>query len=102
MAKLGFLSLIATFVGTLALVGITSSDVSAGKACARTKFETKMVAEACKAGGQDEAKTQMKAFLKKAKKQDADATCQSCHSKVGGDYPLKKDALKRFKEFGGM
>lgn len=101
MAKLGFFSLIATFVGTLAVVGITSDDASAGKPCARQKIETKVLLDACKKNGQDEAKKVMKAFLKNAKKKNADLTCNSCHTKVGGNYPLKKDALKMFKEYGG-
>jgi len=101
MAKFGLLTLVAAIFSTIALVGITSSDVVAGKPCARAKFETKMVAEACKAGGQDKAKSEMKAFLKKVKKQNADASCQSCHKKVGGDYPLKPDALEQFKKYGG-
>jgi len=101
MAKFGLFTLVAAFVSTIAVVTFTSSDVSAGKACARTEFKTKMVAEACKAGGQSEAKTQMKAYLKKAKKQNADLTCNSCHKKVGGDYPLKDDAVEQFKKYGG-
>ena len=56
MAKLGFASIIAAFVATLALVGVTAKDASAGKPCSRTKYETKFLADACKKGGQDEAK----------------------------------------------
>jgi hypothetical protein len=101
MAKLGFLSLIAAFVGTLTVVGLTSDEASAGKACAHKKLETTLVTEACQKGGQDEAKKVMKTFLKDAKKQNADLTCASCHTKVGGDYPLKPDGLKLFKQYGG-
>lgn len=101
MAKLGFFSLIATFVGTLAFAAVTTPEASAGKPCATAKFRTKMAEAACKKGGQDEAKKQMKAFLKEAKKKNASVTCNSCHSKIGGDYPLKKDGLKLFTEYGG-
>ena len=99
MAKLGFFALVFAAVG---IVGATTmTPASAGKPCARAKFESKMVADACKAGGQDEAKTVMKAFLKEAKKKNADATCQTCHSKLAPKYDLKPDALKLFKEYGG-
>ncbi len=101
MAKLGLFTLIATFVGTLALVGMTADTASAGKPCARAKPDSKLVAEACKKGGQDEAKKQMKAFLKEAKKKNASLTCNTCHSKVGGAYPLKPDGAKLFLELGG-
>jgi hypothetical protein len=101
MAKLGFVTLIAAFVSTLAIVGITSRDATAGKPCAHAKLESKMLQDACKKNGQDEAKKVMKAFLKEAKKKKPDVTCNSCHSKVGGDYPLKKDAWKLFGELGG-
>lgn len=100
MAKLGFASIIAAFVATLAIVGFTAQDASAGKPCSRTKFETKFLADACKAGGQDEAKKVMKAFLKDYKKKTPTATCNSCHTKVGGAYPLKPDGLKMAKDAG--
>ena len=100
MVKLGFLSLVAAFVGTLAVVNVLP-EASAGKPCARTKFDTTQLAEACKKGGQDEAKKQMKAYLKLAKKKKPDMGCPTCHSKVGGNYPLKADGLKLYKEYGG-
>lgn len=100
MAKLGFVTLIATFIGTLALVGLTP-EASAGKPCAHANLESKMMKDACKKGGQTEAKKVMKTFLKEAKKTNADLTCQSCHSKVGGDYPLKPGGMQKFKDLGG-
>jgi hypothetical protein len=102
MAKLGFVSIIAAFVATLAIVGFTAQEASAGKPCVRKKFETTFLTEACKKGGQDEAKKQMKAFMKEAKKKKTDLTCASCHKKVGGDYPLKPDGTKLAKELGMM
>lgn len=101
MAKLGFVTLIAAFIGTLSIVGLTANVAAAGKPCARTKFETTFLANACKKGGQDEAKKAMKAYLKEAKKKNADLTCNTCHTKVGGAYPNKPDSLKLFKEYGG-
>lgn len=100
MAKLGFASIIAAFVATLAIVGVTADDASAGKPCSRKKFETKFLGDACKAGGQDEAKKVMKAFLKDYKKTNASATCNTCHTKVGGAYPLKPDGLQKAKDAG--
>ena len=100
MAKLGFASIIAAFVATLALVGATSHEASAGKPCARTKYETKFLADACKAGGQDQAKKVMKAFLKDFKKTTPTGACTTCHSKVGGAYPLKPDGLQKAKDAG--
>lgn len=102
MAKLGFASLLAVFIATLTLVAVTSHDASAGKPCSRAKFETKLVADACKKGGQDEAKKVMKAWLKEAKKKQAATACQTCHSKVGGAYPLKPTGLKAYKDLGGL
>jgi len=102
MAKLGFVTLIAAFVATLTAVGFSTQDASAAKPCARTKFDSKMVKDACTKGGQDEAKKVMKAFLKEAKKKDAAVGCASCHSKVGGAYPLKPDGAKKFKDLGGL
>ena len=100
MAKLGFASIVAAFVATLALVGFTAEDASAGKPCATAKPVTKFLAEACKKGGQDEAKKAMKGFLKTYKKTNPTATCNSCHSKVGGAYPLKPDGLQKAKDAG--
>ena len=100
MPRLGFVSLIAGFVA-IPVVVVVMGTASAGKSCARTKFQTVLVRDACQKGGQDEAKVQMKTFLKQAKKKEATLGCASCHSKVGGDYPLKPDGLKRFVEHGG-
>lgn len=100
MAKLGFASIVAAFVATLALVGVTAEDASAGKPCATAKPKTKFLADACKKGGQDEAKKVMKGFLKEYKKTNPTATCNTCHTKVGGAYPLKPDAHKTASEAG--
>ena len=100
MAKLGFFSLVFAAAGLIA-AGSFSQPASAGKPCSRTKFETKLIHDACTAGGQDEAKAAMKNFLKEAKKKDANATCQTCHGKLAPSYDLKPDGLKKFKAFGG-
>jgi UDP-N-acetylmuramoylalanine-D-glutamate ligase len=100
MAKLALATLVAAALSTLAVVGLTSSGVDAATACKTKKFETTLVAEACKTD-QKKAKDEMKKWMKVAKKQKADLACATCHSKVGGAYPLKPDALKLFKELGG-
>lgn len=107
MAKLGITSLVAAVLATLALVTLAPSRVDAGAPCKTTKFQTTLVKDACTAGGQKAAKDEMKKWTKTAKKQQADLACATCHSKVGGAYPLKPDAgaklggLKLFEKLGG-
>ena len=101
MLKAGLASLVAAALAILTVVSF-SGDADAAKPCGRKKFETKMIAEACKKGGQDEAKKVMKSWMKEAKKKSPTMGCATCHSKVGGDYPNKKDGLKLFKEAGGL
>lgn len=101
MAKFGLLTLVAGCIATLTLVAGTSGDATAGKPCSRKKYETVLVDTACKTGGVDEAKKAMKDYLREAKKQNESLTCATCHSKVGGDYPLKPKGLATFREYGG-
>ena len=102
MVKLGLASLVAAALATLTVVTLTPASVDAAAACKHKKFETKLVADACQAGGQKAAKDEMKKWMKAAKKKKADIACASCHSKVGGDYPLKPDGLKMYKDLGGL
>ena len=102
MAKYGLLALVLGFAATIAGVSFAPSDALAGKACARTTFDTKLVGDACKKGGQAEAKKAMKKFLKDAKKKEATIDCKSCHSKLAPSYELKKDALDHYKKLGGL
>jgi hypothetical protein len=76
------------------------AGVAAG-ACRRTRFETKLVADACAEGGQAAAKAAMKKWLRAAKKQEARLECKSCHEKLSPDYPLKNDGLEHFQRLGG-
>lgn len=101
MKKLGLIALVLGFVGVVGTVTLSSREAGAGAACKRTTFETKMVADACQAGGQAAAKKEMKAFLKKAKKKDATLECNSCHTKLAPNYPLTADGLAKFKQLGG-
>ena len=99
MARFGLLTLAIAFAG---IIGATSLS-SAGDAppCKRTTFETKLVKDACAAGGQKAAKDAMKNFLKDAKKKKASLDCKSCHKSLAPNYELKPDGLKTFKEVGG-
>ncbi len=103
MNKLGIVMLAAGLAGIFGLLTAASpQEAIAGAACKRATFETKLVADACKKGGQGEAKKVMKKFLAAAKKQDSSATCQSCHAKLAPAYTLKPDGLEKFKQFGGQ
>ena len=99
------LALSLTLGALLGFVGLSSTpeDAQAATPCVRTKFDTKMVADACKSGGQEEAKTQMKAFVKAAKDKDANLklTCNTCHSSLAPNFELKADGLTQYKTLGG-
>jgi hypothetical protein len=102
MVKLGIFASILTISAALGYATVASSPVHAAGECKRSDFTTKMVKEACATGGQKAAKDAMKAWLKTAKKAEPKITgCPTCHTKVGGDYPLKKNALELFKSAGG-
>ena len=101
MARFGLLSLALSFAAVIGVTAVTTSAEAGDPACKRTKFETKLIADACKAGGQKAAKDAMKKFMKEGKKKKSDLDCGSCHSKLAPDYPNKPDAMKLFKELGG-
>ena len=76
------------------------------KPCARTTFKTQLVKNACAKGGQKAAKKALQAWVKANKvaykeKTGKGLTCKTCHSKLGGDFPLNGEGLKIFKEYGG-
>ena len=101
MKKIALIILAGAAIGILSLSSAPEPATAGGKACVRTKFKTKLVAEACKKN-QKEAKKVMRKFVKAAKKKAGKkVTCGTCHSKTSGDYPLKKDGLKLFKQWGG-
>ncbi|MGB0864229.1 MAG: hypothetical protein ACPG19_10075 [Saprospiraceae bacterium] len=71
-----------------------------GKDCNRKVFKTKLCKEACEKGGQKEAKKAMRNFVKKAKKITGDKiACGTCHAKLSGGYPLKKEGLSLFRKY---
>jgi hypothetical protein len=103
MAKLGLAALVATFLATLTFATVTGpGSADAAAPCKAKKIETKFLADACKAGGQKAAKDVMKKAMKDWKKKDANVSCASCHSKVGGDYPRKPNAMKDLTEKFGV
>jgi len=74
---------------------------ASSKPCTHKHLTTQMLKQACAKGGQRAAKKTMKAFVKKAKKAkggDPDLACDSCHKKLGGNYPIKADALKHLQK----
>ncbi len=101
MKKFGLIAFVLGFVGIIGAVAISPQEADAGKACARTTFETKLVKDSCQAGGQAAAKKAMKGWLKKAKKTQSSLECSSCHSKLAPNYPLKADGLQKYKDLGG-
>jgi hypothetical protein len=101
MVKAALASLVTAALATIVVVSYAPSTVDAAASCKTKKFETALVADACAKGGQAEAKKVMKAWMKQAKQKQKDLAGATCHSKVGGAYPLKPDGLKLFKEHGG-
>ena len=69
--------------------------------CKRTKFETKLVADACAAGGMTRAKDAMKKWVKDAKSKQAGLDCGTCHAKMAPTYDLKPDGLATYQQLGG-
>jgi hypothetical protein len=95
MAKLGIFASIITIVATLGFATLSPADAS--DPCHRTAFKTVMVKEACAKGGEAQAKTVMKKFMKEKKIK----SCNKCHSKLAPTYDLKPDGLKQFQDLGG-
>ena len=100
MSKLGLFASILSIVGvfTFATVSASADDAPKGPApCVHTEFKTELVKQACTKGGQPEAKTAMKAFMKDKKIK----SCNQCHSKLAPKYELKPDAVAQFQKAGG-
>lgn len=101
MTRIGLVAFALGLVGIVASAQISPQEALAGKACTRAEFKTKLVGDACKKGGQAEAKKVMKAFLKDAKKQEAKLDCKSCHTKLAPSYELTADGLEKYQKLGG-
>ena len=97
MSKLGLLATITSIIGALTFATLTPSAEADGTACVHTDFKTELVKQACTKGGQSEAKTVMKAFMKEKKIK----SCNECHEKLAPKYELKADGLEKFQKLGG-
>jgi hypothetical protein len=100
MSKLGLIASILSITGVLTFATFQASTASAEDAptpCVHKEFKTEMVKQSCAKGGQPEAKTAMKAFMKEKKIK----SCNQCHEKLAPKYELKKDGLDQFQKAGG-
>ena len=104
MSKLGLIASVLSIAGALTFATFTVSaddakadDKPTTAACVHTEFKTELVKAACAKGGQQEAKTAMKAFMKEKKIK----SCNQCHAKLAPNYELKKDAVDQYKKLGG-
>lgn len=88
----------ATLIAGL-LLGLLGTAVA--DPCKHTDPKTKLVKDACAAGGQAAAKEAMKKWTKAAKAQKPSLDCKTCHAKLAPGYELKADGLKLFNELGG-
>ena len=91
-----FAALTALIAG-LGFATLHVDSAQAGDPCVHKKLDTKMVADACKKGGQEEAKTVMKAW----NKEKGIKSCNQCHTKLAPSYELKDDGLDQYKKLGG-
>lgn len=99
MSKFGLFASALSIIGVLTVVTFSASaeDAPSPAACVHKEFKTELVKSACAKGGQAEAKTVMKAFMKEKKIK----SCNQCHSKLAPKYELKADALDQFTKAGG-
>ena len=98
---------IALFGGLMLVLPITAlaeEEPAAPPPC-QGKMALGLIKSACKKGGQPHAKKVMKGFVKRQKKKRKNAgvkgfrlTCKTCHTKVGGAYPITADAVAKFNE----
>ncbi|HEX4420858.1 MAG TPA: hypothetical protein VH165_23240 [Kofleriaceae bacterium] len=98
MSKLGFFAALTSLAGALAFATLSTPAADAdATACVHKELKTDLVKQACDKGGQPEAKTAMKAFMKDKKIK----SCNQCHSKLAPSYDLKPDGLDQFTKAGG-
>ena len=92
----GAVAAFGVYLGT-ATSAVAEPAAPAIKPCTAKKFDFKEVEQACKKGGQKEAKTYMKSVVKKAKAAGEEVTCKSCH-KSTKTFELKPNAVADFKK----
>jgi len=94
-------------VTALAFIVAPAAGRTAGPPCAQTEFKTQMVKAACAAGGQDEAKKQMIAFVAKNDSKGQKLTkskvftCNACHEKLDPTFDRKPEAFDLYTKLGG-
>jgi hypothetical protein len=103
---------LAILVIAVAAVGLIVSAADGRSVPCRAKvFHTRLVKNACVAGGQTAAKDVMKKFMadvmrgqsgKRPNKGQMHLTCNSCHTKLAPDYPLTTNGLTLYKQLGGF
>lgn len=96
MVKLALFASIAAVVGALSFANM-SEPAAGDPPCVAKTFKTKLVAQACKEGGQKAAKDVMKKWNKDKKIK----SCNQCHTKLAPSYELKADGLEQYKKLGG-
>jgi|GEM_PF-3047280 cytochrome c5 len=97
------ISLVAALL--LVLPVMTSAEEAPPPAPCQGKQSISMVKAACSKGGQKAAKKAMKSWVRSTKKKhkaagetDFKLTCKTCHTKLKGAYPIKKDAVATYKK----
>jgi len=99
MAKLAFFASIATILAALGFATMSAADAPAP--CTHKDFKTKLVGDACKAGGRDAAKKAMQDWVKKKehKLDGKTPTCSPafCHKNQAPNYDLNDKAFDKFK-----
>lgn len=94
--------LLSLLASVLVAVAIPREPAYGADPCKRTTFETRLVADACAAGGLPRAKDAMKKWVKEVKSKQSGLDCATCHSKLAPSYDLKPDGLATFKKLGGQ
>jgi hypothetical protein len=88
----------AVTVAFVTLIAIEAKTTAAP--CARERFQTALIKKACETGGQLGALDTMSGFVAKANELTGDGiSCNTCHTRVGGDFPLEPDALAKFHAY---
>ncbi len=95
-------ALFTLLASALVIAAIPREPAYGADPCKRTKFETRLVADACAAGGVPRAKDVMKKWVKEVKSKQAGLDCATCHSKLAPSYDLKPDGLATLKKLGGQ
>ena len=99
MKRLGFMMLLAGFVGTAVVGGIAVAGDSAK--CTIATSGDSVTAKACAKGGRAEAKKVMKKMVADAKAKGQKYTCEGCHKDLD-NYELTKNGKDDFKKLEAL